>query len=577
MEQVSKAAHMNSGPRPLAYSYVRFSSVKQELGDSLNRQVEAAEEYCREHNLRLDTKSYRDLGVSAFKRHNIEKGALSRFIEAVNTGKIATGSYLIIEQFDRLSRADAHVALRLLMGLVDSGIKVVTLFDRKVWDTEAIKDATNLMLAVVYMSRANNESAAKADRLAKVWKRKKDRAADGTAARIVTSECPRWLRANESKTGFDVVDEIAASIKRVFDLRINGFGIVAIVSRANSERWPAPGKPSVRKAGESPEDFARRKTESSTWHTSLVGRLLKNRALIGEYQPRCIDPNDDTKRVPYGEPIKHYYPSVLDEPTFLRAQATADRRGRFPGRRDATGRNWLYGLAQCSCGHSLVRKNKNSQKQPGYARYYCTARVRGASECPGVNSQELEHAVLYVCSHYLPQFIGAAPVDELRAQADILEGQVLATKKVMGNYVDAIGKATTPITTSTLVRQLEAEEAKLGKHEAALAGVRARLADRAGIDHEAVLANIARMALAPDNPDQTVLLREELARTLEKIEVDERRGYIRVYVKGWDVPTIHPLRQDLSGFGWEQPSMELQREIERERIAAVADDASSKP
>jgi DNA invertase Pin-like site-specific DNA recombinase len=108
--------------RGVAYSYVRFSTSKQELGDSLRRQVQMAEDYCAKAGLDLHPVSYRDLGVSAFKRKNIERGALSAFIEAVRIGKVARGSYLVIEQFDRLSRADTNKALSLLLNLVEAGL-----------------------------------------------------------------------------------------------------------------------------------------------------------------------------------------------------------------------------------------------------------------------------------------------------------------------------------------------------------------------------------------------------------------------------------------------------------------------
>ena len=50
-----------------AYSYIRFSSTRQEEGDSLRRQIEAASKYAEQNNLSLDTTlNLRDLGVSAF-------------------------------------------------------------------------------------------------------------------------------------------------------------------------------------------------------------------------------------------------------------------------------------------------------------------------------------------------------------------------------------------------------------------------------------------------------------------------------------------------------------------------------
>lgn len=533
-------------PRGVAYSYVRFSTAKQELGDSLRRQVAACEKYCREHNLDLHPVSYRDLGVSAFKKKNIESGALAAFIDAVKTGKVAKGSYLVIEQFDRMSRADTDVALKLLLDLVHSGIRVVTLVDQKVWDKEAVKDIGNLILAIVFMSRANNESAMKADRLSAVWGAKKKGAADGTARRIVTSECPRWLAPNADKTGFIVLEDKVESVKKVFDMRINGHGVVAIVSRANAEQWPCPGKPPVRKAGESQEEFdLRRQSGAVTWHTSTVGRLLKSRALLGEYQPHENDPNDANKRIAVGDPIKDYYPAVLDEQTWLRAQAKANRDGRFPGRRDASLKNWLQGLLRCTCGHSFVRKNKDSAAQPDYARYYCTARNRkvfraDGSLCPGVGAKELETAVLTVVSTVAPAYFqGTARMEELKAKADVLEVDVAAAKQTRDRFVEAIGASKAPV--KALVQRVNEAEAEVERTEKELAAVRAEIADLTG-DFDDVFENILKQVRSIDSLDARAKLREELSRVIERVVVHVEKEFIEVHLRGGEAPILQPLR-----------------------------------
>lgn len=533
-------------PRGVAYSYVRFSTVKQELGDSLRRQVEACETYCREHNLELHPVSYRDLGVSAFKRKNLEKGALAAFIDAVKTGKVAKGSYLVIEQFDRMSRAQTSTALQLLLDLVKAGIKVVTLDDQKVWDSDSINDTGNLVLAIVYMSRANNESQAKADRLSSIWGKKKKEAALGTARRIVTSECPRWLAPNDDKTGFIVLEDRVESIKRVFDMRINGHGVTAIVSKANEEQWPCPGKPPVRKSGESLEDYNLRTRDGRViWHTSNVGRILHNRALLGEYQPYINDPEDDNKRIPSGDPIQGYYPAVLDEVTFLRAQAKANRDGRFPGRRDASLKNWLQGLLRCTCGHSFVRKNKDSKAQPDYARYYCTARnnkVKRADGtlCPGANAKELETAVLTVVSTVAPAYFqGTARLEELKAKADVLEVDVSAARQTRDRFVEAIGATKTPV--KALVARLTEAEAECERLEKDLAAARAEIADLSG-DFDDVFENIVKQVQNIENLDARAKLREELSRVIEKVVVNQDEGFIEVHLRGGEAPVIQPLR-----------------------------------
>lgn len=200
--------------RPTAYSYVRFSTTRQEHGDSLRRQVQMAEDYAAAHSLVLSTESFRDLGVSGFKQKNIKDGALAAFIKAVGSGRIEPGSFLLIEQFDRLSRAEVNVALRLLLDLVEAGIVVVTLVDERVWDEESVQDTVNLLTSIILMSRAHEESKIKGTRLRSAWQERKRKAGaisdadakDGTRF-VVTSETPRWLSVNEKKDGFVLLED----------------------------------------------------------------------------------------------------------------------------------------------------------------------------------------------------------------------------------------------------------------------------------------------------------------------------------------------------------------------------------
>jgi DNA invertase Pin-like site-specific DNA recombinase len=100
---------------PRAYSYVRFSTPDQMKGDSLRRQTSAAEEYAERHGLILDTDlTFRDLGVSGFRGRNAEDGRLADFLAAVQTGTVHRGSYLLVENLDRISRQSARKAFRVL-------------------------------------------------------------------------------------------------------------------------------------------------------------------------------------------------------------------------------------------------------------------------------------------------------------------------------------------------------------------------------------------------------------------------------------------------------------------------------
>ncbi len=120
-----------------AYLYERWSTEAQAEGDSARRQLAAAERYASQHpGLTLDrTSTWRDAGVSAFRSGNLkESTALATFLRAVESKKIPKGSYLLIENFDRLSRAAPLQALNALQRLLSLGVYVVTLTDGKRYD-----------------------------------------------------------------------------------------------------------------------------------------------------------------------------------------------------------------------------------------------------------------------------------------------------------------------------------------------------------------------------------------------------------------------------------------------------------
>ena len=67
--------------KPLLYSYIRFSTIEQAKGHSLNRQMSFARDVAREKGLELDDSlTMRDMGLSAYHKTNITRGALGLFL-----------------------------------------------------------------------------------------------------------------------------------------------------------------------------------------------------------------------------------------------------------------------------------------------------------------------------------------------------------------------------------------------------------------------------------------------------------------------------------------------------------------
>jgi hypothetical protein len=81
-----------------------------------------ARDYAEKHGVGLNTATCGDLGVSAFRRKNVEHSALATFTGAIKSGKVLRGSYLLTEQFDRISRAEITIALELPLCLMQASI-----------------------------------------------------------------------------------------------------------------------------------------------------------------------------------------------------------------------------------------------------------------------------------------------------------------------------------------------------------------------------------------------------------------------------------------------------------------------
>src|ERR1700733_381382 len=160
-----------------AYSYVRFSTPQQAAGASLQRQTEKAAKYALEHGLTLDTElNMTDFGVSAFRGKNARTGALGGFLEAVNKGYVDKGSYLLIENIDRLSRDDILEAQTVFQQLILSGMNLVTLANGETYSRERLKREPEAMFYVVLEQiRANRESVRKSQLISDAKARKKKR------------------------------------------------------------------------------------------------------------------------------------------------------------------------------------------------------------------------------------------------------------------------------------------------------------------------------------------------------------------------------------------------------------------
>ena len=225
--------------------------------------------------------------------------------------------------------------------LLDKGINIVTLSDGKVY-----KDGyttIDLMMSILTMARAHDESSMKAARLGDVFRKKQQDAREHK--KPMGSAIPLWLRFSDGVISVD--DDAVAVVKRIFDMAIAGWGATATAKALNEDGVKA--------------FKARRfdRYEGVAWGKSSVMKILRNRSVLGEYQPYSSHKSE--KREEAGDPITDYFPVVIGEDVFYKAQDAISRRLMAKVTKQSKNFNVFQGIAKCeACASAMHLVNKGN-------------------------------------------------------------------------------------------------------------------------------------------------------------------------------------------------------------------------
>jgi DNA invertase Pin-like site-specific DNA recombinase len=433
-----------------AYSYKRFSTPEQSKGDSLRRQSELSEKYAKEHGLVLDTTiKLTDMGISAFDKSNITKGTLGVFLKLIEEGKIEKGSYLLVESLDRISRAQILDALNIFSGIINAGITIVSLKENISYSKDSINENwTSLIVSLVSMSRAAEESLTKSFRGRASWDNKR---ANINEKRL-TSRCPYWLKPTSDKTGFEVIPERADIVRKIFDMAKNGMGNHTITIRLNQDKVPT---------------FS---TKTDGWHNSYVQKLLRNKAVYGEFQ---LNTQRDGLIKPIDQPIANYYPAIIpkDEWNFVNnlRQSRITKGGVKKGKHLS---NLFSGLLKCGyCGSTMTMggyakplKSNTGKK----SKYVACSKARRGLGCiyAAWNYNELESEILEYCNSLdFAQALGKSSTltqdaENARKHAITLKLQIDEVEQSIHSLISALEKTDIKTSPESIVKRISDLETK---------------------------------------------------------------------------------------------------------------------
>ena len=381
-----------------AIAYMRFSSPGQMSGDSLNRQRRLIAEWLKVNSdYYLDTITYEDLGLSAFKGKHAQSGAFSEFLDAIEHGYILPGTTLLVESLDRLSREKVGEAIERLKLILNHGIDVITLCDNTVYNIDSLNDPYSLIKAILIAQRANEESEIKSSRVKLSWKKKRQDALE--SGTIMTASCPRWLSLN-------------AIAKYLNDHAVKNFS----------------GK-------------------ESAWGPSVIEKLLANKALIGI----CV-PSYRARGKGISE-IAGYYPRVISDDLFYAVQEIRLAPfGISNSSKNPMLINLLRTVMKCeACGNTMI-VHAVSGSLHGY--YVCPMRRLHRCDRPSIKRDLVDYNIinelLFNCSKI-------QPVENKKDANETLELKIIELQMKINNLIAALSVAPEVTAIAEKIRVLDKE------------------------------------------------------------------------------------------------------------------------
>jgi hypothetical protein len=452
---------------PFYYGYIRYSRKEQREGDSLPRQLAHHESRSSQLGARwID--EYRDEGVSSYRGRNLTHGDLGRFFDDVRTGKIRPGAILGVENQDRLGRLPAHLILPVIFNALALGV-VLDIRGRSLTQ-QLIDDQPHLLYEVLGEAiRSNEESRRKGDFPRKRNARKRKEAHQGKRKFDGKRHVP-WVMPNPDGTEEYVEHpERAGTVREIFRLVDTlGYGGTRIARRFHD--------PNNRVDSFTPS--------SNTWHPGYINALLRNRAVLGEWQPMIRD--KDGRKVPDPDGVvEDWYPRVVDEDVFERVQLVLDKNNTNPGGERGGNRgggrmgphfaNLFFQMGKCAeCGQSLIL-NWHTRRDGSRACYLrCSwSRKKKCTNTTGYSYPIFEKQFLHLERHMIAHTNAGLPAPTANADHNLLvslNGELNAKEASMLRMMQRFADETDPARRDAaekvmdgLSRQIAALKEKIAK------------------------------------------------------------------------------------------------------------------
>ncbi|WP_060538711.1 recombinase family protein [Pseudomonas sp. NBRC 111125] len=337
-----------------AYAYVRYSSMKQREGDTVERQVTPLEAFTEDTGVAI-AETFFDEGVSSFRGNNAKFGELKVILDRIKSGELRHGDYLVVESIDRITRQKVFDGVELLSSILKSGVRIYTTTDKKTYSLDdSAKHFETLMMISLIAQRANEESETKSDRRKKKWRSAKRLAVE--KGKVFNKHNPPYgIRYCEDSQRFVLDEKQAEEVRKIFELlKVTGVSnVIRIVNQTSERRWT----------------------------NKAINVLLRSQYPRGVMMSQKR--GDGQKKV-FIEFIEGYYPAIVTNTQFNEAiAAMQSRRTRKEYGNSTIGNlNVFRHVVKCgSCGESFVFEKQRNQKGELYYYFNCKTRKEHKGDC----------------------------------------------------------------------------------------------------------------------------------------------------------------------------------------------------
>lgn len=508
---------------PIAIDYRRFSNPEQEQGDSKRRQKSRADAWSARTGVPIDLRLSDD-GASGFSRQDRrltdDTYALARFLKMIQTGGVQPGDYLLVENFDRLSRDKEVRATNLLTSILGAGVKIVQLVPDEFELTED-SDAFSIMRAVMELSRGRGESLIKHIRCSDSYANNRREVAAGQE--FYQGSLPAWLRREGRGKGarhraIVKIPERVEVVERIFDLAALGHGYTAIVRKLVADGVPPFGQRVAlidpRTGRQASDRRGRLRWQAGAggygkgaWTRSYVQKILKDRTAMGRMPTKG------------GEVLP--VPAAVTEEQWLAAQAGRGERDRFRGRTCKAGPVNLFSglLTDADNGEGFfVASWGKGGKEGGARRVLLSSAAKQGGPSNSFPEPAFERAVRLCLKEIDPAEVTRREGPD---RAAVVAGRLEEVADLLKGYeAELLAGGPKSKTLMRVVAKLEEEQAALLEEQRQARHEEARpLSESWG--------QARTLAELPDTPDNRLRLRSLLRRLVEEIRV-------LIVPRGWD-------------------------------------------